>query len=71
MIRIAQRDMDRPPGRPPLYPWHELQIGDTFFAAGKTPHGMQNCGREYRPMRFKCRSVVKNGVAGTRVWRIA
>ena len=72
MSQIIARDMDSPPqgGRPPLWPFRKMQIGDRFFAPGRAPHGMQNCSREYRPMRFRCKAVVRNGVQGTRVWRV-
>lgn len=72
MRQITARDMDGPPqgGRPPLHPFRTMEIGDSFFAPGKTPHGMQNCGREYRPMRFRCKTVVRGGIKGTRVWRV-
>ena len=62
---------NRQPRRPALYPWRMMQIGDSFFAPGKTPEAMRRTGNRYRPMRFKRRSVVVNGLHGTRVWRIA
>ncbi len=71
MRQITARDMDRPPGRPPLYPWRTMEIGDSFFVPNKTPRTMHKSTRGYRPMKFRCRSVVCRGVEGTRVWRIA
>lgn len=72
MTLIIARDMDSPPqgGRPPLWPFRTMKVGDSFFAPGKTSHSMQNSGRWYRPMRFRCKAVVSEGVQGTRVWRV-
>ena len=62
-------------GRPTIYPLADLEVGQSFFAAGKstsnlssawnTP-GVKRLGRE-----FTSQSTVENGVEGVRVWRIA
>jgi hypothetical protein len=52
------------------YPFRHMELGDSFFAPGGTVIGLHGCARRHRPMRFTCRSVVENGVAGVRVWRI-
>jgi hypothetical protein len=52
------------------YPFRDMELGDSFFAPGGTVIGLHGCARRHRPMRFTCRSVVENGVAGVRVWRI-
>ena len=52
------------------YPFRGMELGDSFFAPGATVIGLHGCARRHRPMRFTCRSVVENGVAGVRVWRI-
>ena len=71
MMQITVRDMDLPPGRPPIYPWRQIKIGDSFFAAGRTPRTMSKVSPHYRPMKFKCRSVSVKGVVGVKVMRIA
>jgi len=62
---------NRPCGKPPMYPWRQMAVGDSFFAAGKTTESMRKTGNWYRPMKFKRRSVIVGGVKGVRVWRIA
>ena len=52
------------------YPFRDMEIGDSFFARGASVIGLHGCARRHRPKRFTCRSLVENGVAGVRVWRI-
>lgn len=59
-----------PRGRRSKYPFRDMEIGDSFFAPGSSVIGIHGCARRHRPMRFTCRSVVEDGVAGIRVWRI-
>jgi hypothetical protein len=60
------------------YPFKDMQIGDSFFAPGKTVEQMQNAATTYRKKlgyKFVCRSAkgpYLNGeeeIPGTRVWR--
>ena len=60
-----------PRGRKSKYPFRDMDVGDSFFAPGSSVIGIHGCARRHRPMRFTCRSVVENGIAGIRVWRIA
>jgi len=64
------KGMPTPRGRRAKYPFRDMEIGDSFFAAGSSVIGIHGCARRHRPMRFTCRSVVEDGVAGIRVWRI-
>jgi hypothetical protein len=48
-----------------------MEVGDSFFSPRSSVIGIHGCARRHRPMKFTCRSVVENGVAGIRVWRIA
>lgn len=57
-------------GRPAKYPWRDMQVGDSFFAPGRTTHSMHSCAAAYRPLRFRCKEIIIKGVHGTRVWRI-
>ena len=61
------------PGRPSLYPFKAMQVGDSFFAPtirhsirrNAYNHGVR-LGTQYTT-----RFVTEKGVKGTRVWRIA
>lgn len=59
------------PGRPFVYPWPEMQVGDSIFFAGETSQGnAAQAARHYakeRGLRFISRSVD----GGVRIWRIA
>jgi hypothetical protein len=55
------------------YPWDQMEIGDSFFVPNKAINifAGQACNRAKRHGgKYTCRSVVENGVAGTRVWRV-
>lgn len=57
-------------GRPAIYQWHKMEIGDSFFVAGKSAQetGLASQGnKQCAPKRFIARTVE----GGTRVWRIA
>lgn len=58
------------PGRPSKYPFDTMKVGQSFFAPGFKCRTIGNAARHKRPMKFRCRSVVENGVRGTRCWRI-
>lgn len=62
---------NRGPGRPPKYPVKTLAVGETMFFAGVSSKKIGKCVRKHKPLRFKCRSVVKGGIQGVRVERIA
>jgi hypothetical protein len=58
--------------RPAKYPWRTMAVGESFFAAGRTPTSIHGDVRKYhRPLRVRARSVMINGIRGVRVWRIA
>ncbi len=54
------------------YPIGQLEVGDSFFAPGRTPNSF--CGskqwQQTKGRKFACRTVTENGVKGTRMWRI-
>lgn len=68
------------PGRPTKYPWHSVEVGDSFFVPGMSTCKSQPDGRR----RFACnngekwvsgskwtmRNATKDGVQGVRVWRV-
>jgi hypothetical protein len=58
--------------RPAKYPWRTIAVGESFFAPNRTPTSIQGDVRKHhRPLRFKTRSVIANGIRGVRVWRVA
>lgn len=61
---------NRGPGRLPKYPLRKLAVGESIFIPGVTSNDI--CKRTYyfKPLRFRTRTVVSNGIQGTRVWRI-
>ena len=65
------KGLPTPRGRKSKYPFREMEVGDSFFSPRSSVIGIHGCARRHRPMKFTCRSVVENSVAGIRVWRIA
>ena len=65
------KGLPTPRGRKSKYPFRDMEVGDSFFSPGNSVIGIHGCARRHRPMKFTCRSVVEDGVAGIRVWRIA
>lgn len=57
------------------YPWHEMEIGDSFFVPGKDFHKMQSqashTGIKLSKKFIVCRSFEgARKIKGVRVWRI-
>lgn len=58
----------------PVYPWHRMEIGDSFFVGDARTNIVTRmaCQTSARfPMKFTCRTLTENGVRGVRVWRVA
>lgn len=51
------------------YPWAKLEVGESFFAEMRLTNQAAHAARAYG-RKFACRTVIENGVKGTRVWRI-
>jgi hypothetical protein len=56
-------------GRPPKYPYKELVLGQSFFAAGVS-HINTKSWSNVTGYRFTIRRVTENDIAGVRVFRI-
>ena len=58
------------PGR--KYPFPDLEVGDSFFAPGKTRAQLKSLINRHSCdcRRFATRGVIEHGVKGLRVWRI-
>ena len=61
-------------GRVPKYPFRDMELGDSMFAAGEDGVRMWGSARthsyRHKPFRVVARMVVENGVKGVRVWRV-
>jgi hypothetical protein len=57
-------------GKAALYPWHDMQSGDSFFVPGGTRKRFSgDCRRmtyKLPPKEFACRDVE----GGVRIWRV-
>ena len=54
-----------------LYPFIELEVGDSFFVEGKVPRNLHQPARQQCPGRkFVFRTRIENDREGTRVWRV-
>jgi len=61
-----------PPGKR-KYPWHEMKVGDSFFAPNKTSAqfaAMINAYTKRNRGKFQGRDVIENNIKGCRVWRL-
>ena len=57
--------------RPCKYPWRTIEIGESFFAPGRTSRSIgYDARRYYAPRRFTCRKIMIKGVVGVKVTRI-
>lgn len=71
MAIAIQKNIPAPPiNRVSVYPFREMEVGDSFFVTGVPIAGIHGCARRHRPKRFACRTVCENGVRGVRVWRV-
>jgi hypothetical protein len=58
-------------GRPLKYPFRFMAVGESVFIPGATQRLLNKSRRTYFPMKFRMKDVVRGGITGTRVWRIA
>ena len=60
------------PGAQPKYPWHQMEVGDSFFAAAPLKAVLNAAGNwaHRHGVKFSGRAVTEDGVKGARVWRI-
>lgn len=61
----------RGPGRPPKYPLGTMEVGDTVYIPHATQRLINKLRSHYAPMKFKAKTLSRNGEIGVRVWRIA
>lgn len=53
------------------YPLANMEVGDTVFIAGVTQKTLNKSRSTYAPKKFRMITMMRGGVEGTRVWRIA
>ena len=73
-IAIPVHTLGRPGGMGRVYPFAMMEIGESFFVP-KTPRQHFNGSNSYATRKlgrkFATRTLIENGVKGTRVWRTA
>lgn len=68
---IIDKDIPPPenkPGPQTKYPWADMDVGDSFFAEGKSTNHFSTTTKRYRDKGWKFTTRTVDG--GTRVWRI-
>lgn len=58
-------------GRPARWPLRKLDIGESLFIPGMDANRVCKDLYYFKPLKFKTRTVVKGGVMGVRVERLA
>jgi hypothetical protein len=60
-------------GRPCIYPWSQLGVGDSFFHPDPKPSFAMAAYHwaKTRGLKFKTAKVEEKGKTGIRVWRIS
>jgi hypothetical protein len=53
-----------------LYPWNEMEVGDSFFAPGKSRRTFNGAMRR-RMQHGTAKFIVREIDGGARVWRVA
>ena len=73
MIEITNKiPQPKQAGRPSKYPFRDLQIGQSFMIANMKPSRVGlGYWRAITGFKFISRSVIEDGVTGTRIWRRA
>jgi len=59
-------------GRPAKYPWRTVEVGEYFFVQGRSSTSIQtDVRRRYKPLKFRCKKIIINGVAWVKVTRVS
>jgi hypothetical protein len=53
-----------------IYPWNNMEVGDSFFVPNRDPQSFKNISRKYGK-RFSARNWQEGTVKGSRIWRTA
>lgn len=57
-------------GRPPIYPFAVMEVGESFFAPGVPITRITAAAARYKGKRFVCRSKTSGKSDGVRIWRV-
>lgn len=58
-------------GRPCIYPWDKMEVGDSFFVQGKTHSGLQVSATLWAERNgFDWKFVQRRENDGFRIWRV-
>jgi hypothetical protein len=69
-VPLPQRTWGGPGGRPPKYPWAEMEVGDSFFVLNATTDNLSAAGT-MAAKRSGRKFTTRKENGGVRVWRIA
>ena len=58
------------PGQPAKYPMRDMKLGEERFFPGIVANSISRRAGMYKPMKFKCRTIVWRGTVGAKVRRI-
>jgi len=58
-----------PPGRPAKYPMRDMKLGEERFFPNIVANDISRRTWMYKPMKFKCRTIVWRGTVGAKVRR--
>jgi len=65
---------ERRPGRPPIYPFSMMAVGDSIFIADpdakKAKAAACGTGNKRKGKRFRSRRLTENDQCGVRIWRV-
>jgi hypothetical protein len=68
-VPIPRAKRGGPGKRPAIYPWMDMEIGDSFFAEGLTQAHLAAVG-SYTERKTGWKFTTRKVPGGTRVWRI-
>ena len=57
-------------GRPPKYPWYDMEVGDSFFSRTISMPSSVNAKNRQGRSQFACKAWTERGKTGYRVWRV-
>lgn len=59
-------------GSPPKYPFHLMEVGDSFFMPGqKNVPAAYQYAKKHKGVKFASRRWKENAQTGVRIWRVA
>lgn len=62
---------NRGPGRPPKYPFRRMEVGDVVRLFDVTQRQIGKRIQDYKPLKFKTRTIMHGGKMAVKVERLA